>query len=203
MPSNRKQSAWHSHSSQGFALIEALIAMVILAIALKGIGDYWMKTVKESEHNFSRSQALIVAQNIIEFIRVNPDGWAVYQDTANWASSNTAQAPTCFSTSSRTLTTCTPEQMARSDIALMKDYIKNHLPLLNGSLALRSPCHPGAKIACVIVAWMDTTTDQCNPFKDGAGFFEHPDDASDNSQAEQNQCVIIDFIPEHATANPS
>lgn len=180
----------------GFALIEVLISMLIMAIALKGIGDYWVKTVKESEHNFSRSQALVVAQNIIEFVRVNPDGWDTYKTENNWKPANKINA-SCFSTSNKNLKNCTPKDMALADISLIKDYVKNHMPLLNGSIELRSPCTAGGNASCVIVAWMDTTTQQCNPLNDGTGLFDNDGTTQTNEFSGTSQCVIIDFIPEH------
>ena len=190
----------HRNHAGGFALIEALISMVVMAIALKGIGDYWMKTVKESEHNFSRSQALIVAQNIIEFVRVNPDGWTTYKNPKNCQNSNLILKNKCFSASANNLNKCSPADMAFADIYFIKDYVSKNMPLMNGSLEMRSPCNTGGKIACVIVAWMDTTAEQCNPLNDGTQFFKGNLNAA-NNPAGYTQCIMIDFIPEHATAS--
>ena len=185
--------------SKGFALIEVLISMVVMAIALKGIGDYWVKTVQESEHNFSRSQALVIAQNLIEFVRVNPDGWDTYTTASHWqGGTQTGKSQDCFSKTNTLPKDCTSAAMALADISLIKDYVDHHMPLLNGSIELRSPCAAGSDIACVIVAWMDTTTAQCNPLNDGTGLFDD-DEQHNNEFTESSQCVVIDFIPEHAS----
>lgn len=174
----------------GIALIEVLISMVIMAIALRSLGENWVKTVQESEHNFSRSQALTVAQNIIEFVRVNPNGWATYTQTQNWETGRAITAQNCFSANANQLSPCTSEQIALSDIQLAKDYVAKNMPLLNGSVELRTPCSANGNLACVVIAWMDTTTAQCDPLSDRTGLF-NPETQSGNA----SQCVVIDFIP--------
>ena len=174
----------------GIALIEVLIAMLIMAIALRGIGENWVKTVQESEHNFSRSQALTVAQNIIEFIRVNPEGWNTYTQSNNWLAGNSIAPQNCFSPNPNALNECTPEQIALSDIRLIKEYVAENMPLLNGSVELRTPCSVNGNLACVVIAWMDTTTARCDPLSDRTGLF-----SAGQQDSEASQCVVIDFIP--------
>lgn len=175
---------------RGIALIEVLISMLIMAIALRGIGENWVKTVQESEHNFSRSQALTVAQNIIEFVRVNPDGWNTYTQTNNWLTSNTIAPQNCFSPNASALNECTSEQIALSDIRLIKEYVAENMPLLNGSVELRTPCSASGNLACVVIAWMDTTTARCDPLSDRTGLF-----SAGQQDNVASQCVVIDFIP--------
>lgn len=62
----------------GFTLIEALIAFVILSIGLLGIVSL-MAMSKTSQHlAIQHSRAVTLADAIVERIRVNPGGMAVY-----------------------------------------------------------------------------------------------------------------------------
>ncbi len=186
-------------SSQGFALAEVLVSMIILGLAVKGVGDFATRSIKQTEHNFSRSQAITIAQNIIEFTRTNPSGWDVYTNSNNWTTaigSLGANANTCYSTNPLIPVECTGEQMALADIFMIRDYVSRHMSLMNGTVDLRAPCFGTSEVACVVVAWMGTNTDDCDPFQEGTGFFDRGTEDQENEFSGSFQCVLIDFIPE-------
>lgn len=193
---------YRNNKSTGFALIEVLISMVILGITLTGIGSFWVSAINESEHNFSRSQAMTIAMNVIEFVKANPEGWEIYIESNNWSTnlSSIGNRPSdCFSTNPETLNECSPNEIAMADIHMIREYASLSLPLLNGSVELRAPCFSSTDLACVIIAWMNTTTELCNPLTDGIGALKRGDLSSPEEFLEETQCVIIDFQPSHGT----
>ena len=62
--------------SGGFSLLEVLIALVILSVGLLGIAAMLSTTVKSNDSAYMRSQATILAYNIIDRMRANPIGAA-------------------------------------------------------------------------------------------------------------------------------
>ena len=60
----------------GFSLLEVLIALVILSVGLLGIAAMLGTTVKGNDSAYMRSQATILANNIIDRMRANPIGAA-------------------------------------------------------------------------------------------------------------------------------
>lgn len=60
----------------GFSLLEVLIALVILSVGLLGIAAMLSTTLKSNDSAYMRSQATILAANIIDRMRANPQGAA-------------------------------------------------------------------------------------------------------------------------------
>lgn len=71
----------HMHKIRGFTLIEVMVAVVILAIGLLGMATLMMQSLQSSESAYSRSQATVLAYDIIERMRANKvqDPAAPYQ----------------------------------------------------------------------------------------------------------------------------
>ncbi len=58
-------------SNKGFTLIEVMVAVVVLAIGLLGMATLMMQSLQSSESAYSRSQATILAYDIIDRMRAN------------------------------------------------------------------------------------------------------------------------------------
>ncbi|MBU1330581.1 MAG: type IV pilus modification protein PilV [Gammaproteobacteria bacterium] len=56
---------------KGFTLIEVMVAVVILAIGLLGMGTLMVQSLQSSESAYSRGQATVLAYDIIERMRAN------------------------------------------------------------------------------------------------------------------------------------
>lgn len=189
----------HTQSKRGFALIEVLISMLILGLALNGIGGFWSATVQESEHNYARSQAVIIARNIIESVRANSSAWDTYNLVSHWTndlSSLGVLATTCVSNIGSTVI-CTPEDIAKSDIFMARQYAQTSLPLDSGHVELRSPCSAGTNAACVVVTWGTRgAKGSCSPLNDGANVLKiSKQERAIASFGEDNECVVMDFLP--------
>ncbi len=57
--------------SQGFTLVEVMVAVVILAIGLLGMATLMMNSLQSNESAYSRSQATLLAYDILDRMRVN------------------------------------------------------------------------------------------------------------------------------------
>ena len=105
------------HSRQrGFTLIEALIAFVILSVGLLGIVSL-QAMAKTSQHlAIQHTRAVTLADAIVERIRVNPAGLAVYDigvaSPRGVESAEPEPDPDCQSDA----TSCTPDQLAAHDL---------------------------------------------------------------------------------------
>lgn len=57
--------------TQGFTLIEVMVAVVILAIGLLGMATLMTQSMQSSESAYSRSQAGVLAYDILDRMRSN------------------------------------------------------------------------------------------------------------------------------------
>jgi type IV pilus assembly protein PilV len=109
-------------SSQGFFLIEVLISMIILAIGLLGIAALQAQGLRYNHDAYVRSQATMLAYDIIDRMRVNGSDTDPLTRTARLnayrnAPPDPATTP-CDSTASDTNT----------ELRCWYDAIANHLP---------------------------------------------------------------------------
>lgn len=100
-------------SQRGFTLIEALIAFVILSVGLLGIVSL-QAMAKTSQHlALQHTRAVTLADAIVERIRVNPAGMAVYNigtGSPVGVAPSSEPNPDCRSAA------CTPDQLAAHDL---------------------------------------------------------------------------------------
>lgn len=114
---------------QGFTLLEALIALLVLTIGLLGAAGMLVTSVRNSHNSYLRSQASFIADSMIERMRANPLGiWQGLYDGNLDAS--TPAAPSCGGTAAG----CTPQQVAAYDRAAVAGQVRQHLPLGRGTV---------------------------------------------------------------------
>lgn len=110
-------------NSHGFALIESLVAIVIMALGILGILGVQMRTLSDTQNGVRRAQAIRLIENLSERLKVNPNPLsptvlANYQVTAPGPM---ASPPPCSAA-------CTPAQLALHDIGIWKQQVINTLP---------------------------------------------------------------------------
>jgi len=97
-----------THSNQnGFALLEALIAALILAIGLLGVAGLNLLGLRSSIDSSTRSAATILSYEIIDLIRANPSALNNYVSSS--VIDTTTALPSCYTAS------CTPANQATFD----------------------------------------------------------------------------------------
>ena len=98
---------------QGFTLIEALIAFVILSIGLLGIVSLQALSKTSQHHAVQRTRAVTLADAIVERIRINPAGLAQYNIGLNPLGSDPNAPepnPDCIASA------CDPNELAAHDL---------------------------------------------------------------------------------------
>lgn len=58
---------------RGFTLVEVLVALVILSVGLLGIAGLQLTGLRANQDAYLRSQANIIAQDVLERLRANPE----------------------------------------------------------------------------------------------------------------------------------
>lgn len=108
---------------QGFALIESLVAIVIMALGILGILGVQMRTLSDTQNGVRRAQAIRLIENLSERIKVNPNplSTAVLANYQVTAPGPMATPPACAAA-------CTPTQLALHDIGIWKQQVISTLP---------------------------------------------------------------------------
>ena len=123
-PAKTKKLCRSSKAMRGLSLIEILVTVVVLSIGLLGIAGMQAFGVRYSHDSYVRSQATMLANELIERMHANPDGVSNgdYRDAIDNVSLNCSAVtndpahtsngtPECSGTS-----TCNVTQLAQLDI---------------------------------------------------------------------------------------
>ena len=103
---------------RGFTIVEALVALVVLAVGMLGIASLYVTTLRASGSATSRMQAINLAGDLGDRIRANRTARAAYAGAA------AANGTTCIGTG----VTCTAAQMAAHDLFVWQAAIQQALP---------------------------------------------------------------------------
>jgi len=118
--------------AQGFALIEVLIAVFVLAIGILGAGAIQTMGLQANQGAYMRSQAMLLAGDIIDRIRANRSALSNYSAVDTSTMSTVPGLPTCISLS----TGCSATDVATADISDWASKVKSgsYLPGANGKV---------------------------------------------------------------------
>ncbi|MDN6871386.1 type IV pilus modification protein PilV [Pseudomonas citronellolis] len=107
---------------QGFTLIEVMIALVVLAVGLLGMATLMTTSLQSSQGAYRRSQASLLAYDLVERMRVNRSQAITSDDYTLSSGAADASAPSCNSAG------CTPQQQAQLDMYQWRDALNAALP---------------------------------------------------------------------------
>lgn len=102
--------------SDGFSLIEVLIALVIMSVGMLGIAGLYVHSMSAGRTSIFRHQAVTLAGDIADRIRANPNAGVAYMATG--ADNGCVDGGV----------DCTPAEMAQNDIFLWDQQAANSLP---------------------------------------------------------------------------
>jgi len=167
--------------SQGFTLLEVLIAMIIFAVGMLGLAAMQGFALKDNNDAYLRSLAVFFAYDMGDRIRANPGYWdtMIIQDNANGAATLAADKiiveaygvyPFCSTDDPPTVAAganpdpavdCTnSQQLARYDWYRVRKDITDKLP--NGALSITRLADPdgiaGVFLIRLVVSWNLTNT---------------------------------------------
>ena len=111
------------NTEKGTTLLEVLISVLVLSIGLLGVASLQMYGLRYNQSAYLRSQATILAYDIVDRMRSNPNGVAAgYYNSISTSSLPTD--PACISTG------CTDQQLAAHDILEWGNYFVGSQPVL-------------------------------------------------------------------------
>lgn len=127
-------------------MIEVLVSMLVLAIGVMGFAALQTRAVRASGDSYYRSQAMAIAQDLAERVRLNNEQMAYYRQAARWPATAQATPPDACRT-----VICTTQQMADFDAAIIRYNAQTLLP--QGLVRMETCQGTGAVMSCIYVAW--------------------------------------------------
>ncbi len=115
----------------GFTLLEVLVALLILSIGVLGLASLQFTGIKSNREVYYRTQAAILAQDIVGRLQANHQG--NYLMAASSGDAIRCQTPTG----------CSGEQLAADDLSLWSAAIEARLPSGEGRVCLDSSPNDG------------------------------------------------------------
>ena len=128
-----------AYREQGFTLIEALVAVGILAIILTGFGGSLVSGMRSMNHSYMRNQATILADEMADRMRANVAG----ANASLYVFGPAAVGPARTDCEANV---CTAAMMAQDDLALW------YASLSTSDLVGPNGAGPQAQIACTVLA---------------------------------------------------
>lgn len=136
---NRPNAAMHK--SNGFTLLEVLIAVIVLSIGLLGLAGLQTAGLRNNQDAYARTVATTLANDMADRIRSNMAGF----NAGNY--NNTSEAHSYC----ETISGCSPDEMAEHDTYMWNQALDT-LPNGQGDVAVN------ARIVTVTVFWDNART---------------------------------------------
>lgn len=138
---------------QGFALIEVLVTVIVLAIGLLGIAGLQLTGLKYTHGAYQRAQIIIITDDIINRMQTN-------QTVARTGAYDIAIGDAIPTQSSCVAVNCTPAALAAADLYDWLTAVENILPSddntkANGAIE-RRPSANNTNIFKITVQWDDS-----------------------------------------------
>lgn len=140
-------------TSRGFALIEVLVAMFVLAIGILGAGAMQTIGLQANQGAALRAQAMYLASDMMDRIRANRSARATYIGVDTDSATYTAMAaPSCETASSG----CSAANIATADIVDWVDQIERNNFLPGGRGEIQAVTGAGDNIR-ITISWGETS----------------------------------------------
>jgi type IV pilus assembly protein PilV len=161
VPMSRRPLPPARQRRRGIALLEALVALLLLSFAALGYAGLQMRGLGANSSALWRSKASLLAYDMTDRLRANRQGVTDGRYDLLWGSPS---APGCGSGSA-----CTPANMARLDHAQWADALADELPGGAGAVCLDSTpddgnatapaCDGAGSMLAVKVFWREKGVD--------------------------------------------
>lgn len=137
---------------QGFTLVEALVALVVLSIGMLGIAALYVESLRAGRTALTRSQAVNLASDMADRIRANRLGGTAYGKASDDAGSADANCEEGGASAS-----CTPAIMADHDKALWTTDLERSLPGGTATINVDDTTNPFTYT--ITVSWVEVGQD--------------------------------------------
>ena len=140
--------------SEGFSLVEVLIALIIMSVGMLGIAGLYVQSMQAGRTSMLRHHAITLAGDVADRIRANPTARDAYSAAAGADHDCVARD-----------TNCDIQQMAAHDIFVWQAQAAEFLPpMADGSQAVEVLFFPGALPRYQItIRWDEPTPDNIPP----------------------------------------
>ena len=150
MTTPMSRACWRA---DGFTMVEAMVALVVLAVGMLGIAGLYVTTLRSGGGAIYRMQAVNLASDLADRIRANR--------TANLAYLNPAANNNCYGAAS---VDCSPTLMAANDLFVWQNQIVAVLPSGNGAVNVLAGAAATAPYTYTItITWLGTGDTATNP----------------------------------------
>lgn len=156
-------------SQQGVGLLEVLVALVLLGIAVLGFAALQLRAINASLEASNNVQAVSLARDLAERMRVNRDGLATYKS----AYTSTTKKDACATKF------CEAAELAEHDFS----QVQQRAEASGMSIAVRDCQNITSPRACIYVAWEETTP------TDGSG---ENDCTNGKTYVPNAKCIILE-----------
>ena len=144
---------------QGFSLIEALVAFLILSVGMLGIASLQTLSLKSGSTAMYRTAAVMKVDEIVESMRANQSVIAKYAAGTGDPGADNG----CRQTASTAASVCTPDELAADDILHWKNSLKTVLPnnaATTASVTVAAPVAPEVlSTVTIAVNWSERNAD--------------------------------------------
>lgn len=181
-----------SSSAAGFALIEAMITVLILVVGLLGLVGLQNRMLIAEMESYQRSQAIILANDMAQRIMANPKGMAgCYAGAA--VGTGVSSAPTCSGSAAAT--------QASADIAAWHNALLGNAEKTSGAAAVGAMIGArgcitdidavGTAEVLVTVAWQGLTETVATPVACGTGQYTLPGAGTASDAARRTLSIAV------------
>ena len=116
-------------NSRGFTIIEVLVSMIILSFGVLSLGVLQLTALQNTQGGYLRSQATILAYDIVDSMRANIPAVTGGDYRITFAA-GTPAAVDCYGDAAD----CSTDQMASADLTRWRTMLSNYLPAGNGQV---------------------------------------------------------------------
>lgn len=141
MITRRSQTGGRGASEHGFSLIEVLVALLVLSIGLLGLAMLQVQGMRANSDAYFRTQATILAYDLIDRMRANSAGAELGDYTASSAPSS---PPNCGSGG------CAASDRAKRDLYKWYQEVASSLPGYQASVSA-----PSSNMITISISWTD------------------------------------------------
>ena len=139
-----------SLKSPGFGLLEVLITVLIFSVGLLGVAALQAQSKRANFEAMQRTVASVLANDIIDRIRANPDQIAVYAGNSLGSGTITAEPATCASNDTSAI--CRPK-MAAHDRWEWEQWVDSTSGLAQPTICIAN----NANVVTVTISWRGLT----------------------------------------------
>ena len=157
---------------RGVGMMEILVALLILAIGVLGFVALQYRALEASAESTNRVQAITIARDLAERIRVNRNAFSVYKTELSTAANQKAYKTNCLTTN------CSNTDLADFDVS----QIVSRATTFGMTMNIMN-CTGTNNLSCIYVAWGYSSA------TDGTGTGDCTDG---NAYNQTSTCIIME-----------